>query len=99
MTAQTIPFPRARKRGAKVRIGPMARIYKLPTSLVNRWIAYMLIGARPEEKPGDNERYYRSIFDVLSERSTPEEIRANLDAQIQRRREVLKRELTALQSV
>ena len=30
MTAQTIPFPRARKRGAKVRSGPCAPVIAFP---------------------------------------------------------------------
>ena len=41
MTAQTIPFPRERKRGAKVRNGPLADMLKFPDSLRELWLTSM----------------------------------------------------------
>ncbi|MFC3816625.1 hypothetical protein [Lysobacter sp. GCM10012299] len=43
MTAQLLRFPKAKKRGAKVRTGPMARVLTFPAQLVGaelqrRWI-------------------------------------------------------------
>jgi len=99
VTATVARLPVVRKRGPKVRTGPCASVVEFPNSLVSRWIAYFMIGARPDDTPGEHERNFRLAIEIMFQNNSPEELRENLMARIQHKREELQRQLAALDRI
>ncbi len=91
MTAQTIPFPRARKRGAKVRNGPSAAILRFPKSLPERYLELLML----DHSPG-MEGAMRSVVATWFERDSYQYLEERFHDRVASKQADLRRQLELL---
>ena len=77
MSAHTLPFPPARKHGAKVRNRPMATILRFPDQHRELWLTFMMLPSN-----GHPREAWESIAPGVEKMLTPDEYRRRIRVRI-----------------